>query len=318
VKYNIDPELEVLLEFLPELQFDDTVAARAGMDEMISAMLQEVDSSDIDIADRSIAAPDQDHQIPIRIYLPARTQSVTAGLLYIHGGGFAVGNLDSEHAGVVSLCRDLGIVIVSVGYRLAPEHPYPAALEDCFSAVNWLHHNAEDLGIDTARIAIMGGSAGGGLAAALALLAKERGGPSICFQYLGIPELDDRLLTPSMTAFTDTPMWNRPNAELSWRYYLGEQFAAGGDDVPITAAPARASTEQLAGLPPACVTTMEFDPLRDEGINYAVALMHAGVSVELHSYPGTFHGSSLVATAAVSMREARDTRAVLRRGLKMQ
>jgi acetyl esterase/lipase len=142
---------------------------------------------------------------------------------------------------------------------------------------------------------VYGQSAGGGLAAALSLLARDRGGPSLCFQYLGIPELDDRLETPSMQQFVDTPMWNRPNAVLSWRYYLGHD--ADGEVSPY-AAPARAA--DLSGLPPAYVSTMEFDPLRDEGILYALGLLQAGVTVDLHQYPGTFHGSAMVPTAAVS------------------
>src|SRR5207247_8429091 len=133
--------------------------------------------------------------------------------------------------------------VVSVDYRLAPEDPFPAGLEDCYAALRWIHDRAEDLGVDRERIGVIGGSAGGGLAAGLALLARDRGGPSLCFQFLGIPELDDRLDTPSMRAFVDTPLWNRPNAELSWPYYLGESTG----DVSPYAAPARAP--DLRGLP---------------------------------------------------------------------
>ena len=125
------------------------------------------------------------------------------------------------------------------------------------------------------------------------------GRSAICFQYLGIPELDDRLDTPSMQQFHDTPMWSRPQAEKSWEWYLGD--AHGSDDVSPYAAPARAT--DLAGLPPAYISTMEFDPLRDEGIFYALKLLAAGVSVELHSFPGTFHGSAIVTDAAVTRRE---------------
>jgi acetyl esterase/lipase len=193
---------------------------------------------------------------------------------------------------------------------LAPEHPFPAGLEDCYVALVWLHENAKELGVDTTRVAVNGGSAGGGLAAGLALLARDRGGPAICFQYLGIPELDDRLDTPSMQRFTDTPMWARPSAEVSWKWYLGENHDG---EVSSYAAPARAV--DLSGLPPAYVSTQEFDPLRDEGIIYALRLLQAGVSVELHSFPGTFHGSGIVTTAAVTRREQAEKFAVLRRAL---
>ena len=144
-------------------------------------------------------------------------------------------------------------------------------------------------------------------------MAHDRGGPELCFQLLEIPELDDRLDTPSMRAFVDTPLWNRPNAIWSWRHYLGAEHE--GEPSPY-AAPARA--KDLAGLPPAYVSTMEFDPLRDEGILYAMRLLEAGVSVELHSFPGTFHGSALVPGAEVSKRGTNEVRAALERRLRAQ
>jgi acetyl esterase/lipase len=170
--------------------------------------------------------------------------------------------------------------------------------------------SSSELGIDPERVGVMGGSAGGGLAAGVALLARDRSGPQLCYQVLNIPELDDRLETPSMKQFTDTPLWNRGNAIMSWRNYLGDAL---GGDVSYYAAPSRA--EDLSGLPPAYVATMEFDPLRDEGIHYALRLLEAGVPVELHQYPGTFHGSGLVVGAAVSRRAAAEMLAALVRGL---
>jgi acetyl esterase/lipase len=154
---------------------------------------------------------------------------------------------------------------------------------------------------------VHGQSAGGGLAAATVLRAHDEGGPAIAFQSLGMPELDDRLETASMQQFVATPLWSRPQAIRSWEMYLG------GRPADHYAAPAR--REDLSGLPPAHVFTMELDPLRDEGITYAQRLLQAGVSVELHSYPGTFHGSSLVQDAAVSKRMSEDILDALRRGL---
>ena len=156
---------------------------------------------------------------------------------------------------------------------------------------------------------MMGQSAGGGLAAGLALLARDRGGPKLCFQVLGIPEIDHRLQTTSMKEFVDTPLWNRPNAIMSWRCYLGENPG----EVSAYASPSIA--KDLSGLPPAFVSTMEFDPLRDEGIEYALGMLRAGVPVELHQYPGTFHGSALVTGAAVSKRSNEDMMLALARGL---
>ncbi len=316
MSYHIDPEFVELLKFFPFSDFSDPVSSRAQGAEMMASLNVDIDESGVIIENRSIPGGSEAPEIPVRIYRPKSLSSTTAGLVYIHGGGFAMGDLDSEHGGVVSLCVDLGIVIVSVDYRLAPEHPYPAALDDCYSALCWTAKNAEDLSIDKGRIGVCGGSAGGGLSAGLALLTRDKKGPTLCFQCLGIPELDDRLQTVSMQTFTDTPLWNQPSAANSWKYYLGDAYQAGSDNVPCYAAPARAT--DLGGLPPAYVTTMEFDPLRDEGIDYAFRLLQAGVNVELHSYPGTFHGSGLVnANAAVSVRERKDMRAALSRGLKL-
>jgi acetyl esterase len=162
-------------------------------------------------------------------------------------------------------------------------------------------------GVDTKRLAVHGQSAGGGLSAATALLARDRSGPALCFQALGIPELDDRLETPSMTAFTHTPMWARPQAIKSWEYYLG------GQPADQYAAPARA--QDLAGLPPTYLATCELDPLRDEGLTYAMRLLAAGVPVEVHNYPGAFHGAQLVQGAAVVRRMQDDLVGALRRAL---
>ncbi len=210
----------------------------------------------------------------------------------------------------VSRRPELGAVVAAVEYRLAPEPPFPAGVEDCYAALRWVHDSADALGVDARRVAVGGQSAGGGLSAATALLARDRGGPGLYFQFLGIPELDHRLETSSMRAFTDTPLWNRPNAILSWRYYLGPDCA----EVSPYASPAIA--QDLRGLPPAYVTTMEFDPLRDEGIVYALRMMEAGVPVELHSYPGTFHGSAAVTTAEVSRRGQRELMGVLARAFR--
>lgn len=314
--YAYDPELAPLLDLLPdssELDISDPAASREGFRQLIAALNAELDSSGVIAENLEIPGPEGAPAVPLRLYRPEQRADTVPALLHIHGGGFVIGDLDSELGICLALCRNLGIVVVSVDYRLAPETPYPGGLEDCFCALNWLHGQAEELGVDPERIGLFGQSAGGGLSAATALLARDRGGPAVCFQYLGIPELDDRLETPSMRQFVDTPMWHRPNAELSWDFYLGEQYRRGADNVPYHAAPARA--QDLAGLPPAYISTMEFDPLRDEGVQYALKLMQAGVATELHSFPGTFHGSSMFAHTQVSQREAAEMFAVLRRGL---
>jgi acetyl esterase len=284
---TLDPDLVGLVRSLPPMvsAMDDVPASRRQMAEfMLAAPAPHEDELDI-TALQPTDCP------PLRIYRPKGADRRRPGLLYLHGGGYCMGSVEIENAGAAELAYALDAVVVSVDYRLAPEHPYPAGLEDCYASLCFL---AALDGVDSTRVGVHGQSAGGGLAAAVALLARDRGGPAIAVQSLGIPALDDRLDTPSMRAFVDTPMWSRPQAAQSWRLYLGGAEADG------YAAPAR--TADLRRLPPAYITTAELDPLRDEGIIYAMRLLEAGVSVELHNYAGTFHGSAIAVNAAVSKR----------------
>jgi len=311
--YAYDPEIAPIVPLLPTLsQWDDLPAQRLAMLDMIRQMSAQGPQPPAEVSweDRRIPGPAGAPEVTVRLYRSSKQTGTRPAVLYLHGGGFCFGSIETEHVGAAVLCDRAETVIASIEYRLPPEHPFPAGLEDCYAALQWLHAEAGALEVDPARIAVSGQSAGGGLAAALALLARDRGGPALCFQMLGIPELDDRLETPSMKRFTDTPLWNRPNAVQSWKAYLGD---AGGEVSPY-AAPARA--EDLAGLPPTFVSTMEFDPLRDEGIQYALRLLEHGVAVELHQYPGTFHGSSLVGNAGVSKRANRDMMDALSRALR--
>jgi acetyl esterase/lipase len=305
--YAFDAELAALVPLLPTIEADDPVTMRAGLAAMI-AQLPPPDTTGLQIEDRQIPGRDGDPAISVRIYRPER-RSANAAVYSVHGGGFIAGDLETEHALNVRLARELGVVVVAVDYRLAPETPFPGPLEDVYTGLVWTADHAGELGVDPQRIAIHGTSAGGGLCAALALLARDRQGPHILFQFLAVPELDDRLTSLSMVEFIDTPLWSRPRAVISWDCYLGPG-RAGSDDVSIYAAPARAT--DLSGLPPAYVSVMHFDPLRDEGIAYALAMVNAGVSVELHLFPGTFHGSSLIQQAAISQREQAEAIAVLR------
>ena len=308
-----DPELAHIVPLLPvESDWSDLDAARAQMAELVANLLAPPDIGDdqVRFEDRVVPGPSDAPQLRVRVYTPVADAETRPGVLYIHGGGFCFGSIEFEHAGALAVALAANAVVVSVEYRLAPEHPFPAGIEDSYAALVWLSAEASKFGVDANRIAVMGQSAGGGLAAGVALMARDRRGPKICLQVLGIPELDHRLETVSMKEFVDTPLWNRPSAIMSWRCYLGE---SPGEVSPY-ASPSIA--KDLSGLPPAYVSTMEFDPLRDEGIEYALRLLQAGVPVELHQYPGTFHGSGLFAEAAVSRRATAEMIEALVRGLR--
>ncbi|MEV6924851.1 alpha/beta hydrolase [Dactylosporangium sp. NPDC051485] len=307
--YTYDPELSPVVAMLPVLDISDIAAARAQMLQMRELRPAFAPSPSLEISKRFIPGPPGDPDVEVCVIRPNDEQHGRPGMLWIHGGGFVLGDVDGDLETAAGIAVGAGAVVVSVEYRLAPEHPFPAPVEDCYAALRWTAEHADELGIDLNRLAVGGLSAGGGLAAAVALLARDRGGPSLCFQLLDIPEVDDRLSTPSMKQFTDTPLWNLPNAILSWEAYLGPD--RDGDTSPY-AAPARAT--DLRGLPPAYVVTCEFDPLRDEGIEYGQRLMQAGVPTELHHYPGTFHGSSgAAAGTAISDRMVTDRTDAIRR-----
>jgi len=308
-----DPEFRDILPMLPTVSDFSSAEQIQAMREARMEMFGDlVDRDDVTKEDHSVPGPAGAPEVPLRVYRPKGGGADPRPCIYeIHGGGFITGSIDMMDGWCQIAAARLDVAVVSVEYRLAPEHPFPAGVEDCYAGLRWTADQAGALGIDPARIAIAGQSAGGGLAAATALMVRDRGGPALCFQLLEIPELDDRLETASMRAFHDTPMWNRPNAEWSWRHYLGADHSG---EVSPYAAPARA--KDLSGLPPAYVSTMEFDPLRDEGIEYALRMMQAGVTVELHSYPGTFHGSAMLPTAAVSKRGAQEVMGSLERALR--
>ena len=313
--YAFDPELAPLVDLLPTPTLDDLATSRASITDLIGPLNEQVDLDGVVVHDHHVPGPDGAPDVLVRLYAPEGDAPAGGrpALLDIHGGGFVMGSIEMEHAFAASVARQLGAAVAAVEYRLAPEHPFPAGVEDCYAALSWLHAEAATLGIDPDRIAVGGQSAGGGLTAGTVLLARDRGGPPVCFQFLGIPELDHRLETASMQAFVDTPLWNRPNAVKSWAMYLGPDHDG---EVSPYASPSLAP--DLSGLPPTYVTTMEFDPLRDEGILYALRLLEAGVSVELHSYPGTFHGSALFPMAEVSRRASDELLVALRRGLRVE
>ena len=296
----MDPELEPFLLLFPPADLTDPVTARKNLAELATAV-PAPDTTGMEIEDRTVPA---DPDVAVRIYRPHQAQGA---IVWLHGGGFVMGDLDTEHSAATWVADGSGTVVISVGYRRAPEHRFPAALDDAYAVLSWTAGHAADLGIDPERIAVGGHSAGAGLAAAVALRARDQHGPPIRFQLLNQPELDDRQETWSARHFTDTHWMNRDKIAATWRHYLGS-----GPASPY-AAPARAA--DLSGLPPAYIATAEVDPLRDEGIDYALRLLQAGVSVELHQWPGTFHGSHAILSAEVSQRQIAELTAALRRAL---
>jgi acetyl esterase/lipase len=310
--YAYDAGLAPWAPVFSQLSFADIPAARAGEPDLVAALPPYDAPVHLEVDEVLVPGPEGAPKVPVRRYRPADHDGELPALVYIHGGGFVVGSLDLYDADCRRIAAEVGAVVISVDYRLAPEHPFPAGLEDCYAALVWAAEQAEDLGVDPDRIGVGGESAGGGLAAGVALLARDRGGPRLCVQFLGIPELDDRLETESMRSLVDTPITTIPNGEISWDSYLGAGVR-GTERVSPYAAPARAT--DLAGLPPALVTAYEFDPLRDEGIAYAQRLLSAGVSTELNVYPGAFHACTWIADAAISQKILGDLVDALRRRL---
>ncbi len=234
-----------------------------------------------------------DPTVPVRVHRPRDADEPLPAVVTIHGGGYVIGSYDMDSALLDRWCPGLGVVGVSVEYRLAPETPYPGPLEDCYAALRWTYDHAAELGIDSTRLGIYGLSAGGGLAAGLALLARDRGEVPLTFCLLDCPMLDDRSLTPSIGA-DGLYVWSAESNEFGWRSYLGPLH--GSDDVPPYAAAARAS--DLAGLPPTCVVVGSIDGFRDEDVSYAQRLNQAGVPCELHVIAGMPHAYQLAPSSA--------------------
>lgn len=239
-----------------------------------------------------------DRTTVVRVYRPATGEALPV-VLYCHSGAFVLGNLDTDQQRCLDLARRARCVVVSVGYRLAPEHPYPAGLDDCFEAFAVLVARPELIGGDGRRWAVSGSSAGGGMAAALALrLRDEMPTVTLRFQLLHQPMLDRRSDTGSMREFVSTPFFDADSARFAWRVYSGD------DDVPDATYLSPAEATDLGGLPPALVACSEIDPLRDEAIDYARRLLDAGVPTELHVYPGTAHGFDSVAPGSTAAQSA--------------
>jgi acetyl esterase/lipase len=318
---RIDPELReglALFEAMGlaghEMTAERLPGMRAHVAEFLAAAFADIPQNERVVReDRSIPGPGGD--LPVRIHRTGAVAGTLPALVWIHGGGMVMGDLEMSDLGCDAYAEAVGCVVVSVDYRLAPEHPHPAPVEDCYAALAWAAANADELGIDPARIAVGGSSAGGGLAAGTVLLARDRGGPAVAFQLLIYPMLDDRELTPSSTEFPGIPSWSTESNRWGWFHLLAGR--AGADDVDHYAAPARAA--DLSGLPPALIQVGELEVFRDEDIDYAARLLRAGVPTELHVYPGAYHGWDLTSPeATVTIRMVEERTRALRAALHPQ
>lgn len=300
----MDPEIAVALAalpgMLPPLDLDTLPLMRSqrllGLDAQPLSDL-------VERTDHTIPGPPGEPDIVVRVHVPKDLPRPAPCVYSIHGGGYVLGDRSQDDLRFDRWCPELGFIGVSVEYRLSPETAYPGPLEDCYAGLRWVQEHATEMGIDRDRIGIAGASAGGGLAAGLALMARDRGELPIAFQLLAYPMIDDRQTTRSSS--WEVPIWSPDNNEFGWRAYLGDLY--GSADVPSTAAAARAT--DLAGLPPALVYVGTLDGFCDEDVLYAMRLYQTGVPTELHVYPGAPHGfDGFAPTSSLARRCHRDTK----------
>ena len=311
-RHLVDPELLAGIELFSDLDLAgcDFGELRSGGAAMLPPP-ETYSRSDVSIERIRVPGPAGAPDVEVIVYRPAGIGPLPV-LLTIHGGGFMLGSAADTGPADVRTAAELGCLVASVEYRLAPETVAPGAVEDCYAVLRWLHSNADALSLDPRRIAVGGQSAGGGLAAALALLARDRGEIPICFQLLIYPMLDDR--TAVRNVAEDNPqtgefIWTRKSNRAGWQAFLGHE--PGAATVEPYAVPARATN--LAGLPPAYITVGMLDLFLEEDVEYARRLMAAGVPTELHVLPGAYHGFELVPEAELSRRSEAERRGALQR-----
>ncbi|MCD9623918.1 alpha/beta hydrolase [Rhabdothermincola salaria] len=279
---DCDPELRV-----PALALPLSLTSERGLRFMRSLPSRPTPVADGVSVDDRIATADGADDVRVLVYRPDQLTEPAGALVWIHGGGLVLGQPEMDNDFCSTLARDLGIVVVSVDYRLAPEHPFPAPLDDCHTALRWVHDHAGTLGIDAARVAVGGGSAGGGLAASLAQRARDDGGPPIAFQLLAYPMIDDRTSLRRDHEGRGQLLWTPESNRFGWASYLGHipTYAS----LPPYAAAAR--TDDLAGLPPTWIGVGALDLFHDEDVDYAERLRAAGVACEVHITPGMYHAA---------------------------
>lgn len=295
----------------PDAYRPDTILAMREPVPGVEAPTDEVLSRDgtYTVEERTLPGAD----VALLICLPKHAAAPTSAIYHIHGGGMIVGDNCFGLVEMMNLAEPLGMAVISVEYGLAPEHPHPGPVEDCYAGLVWASAHAHELTIDPERIVVGGMSAGGGLAAGVALMARDRNGPAILGQLLLSPMLDDRNDSPSARQMRGRGIWDSSSNETGWNALLGDGVR-GGPDVSPYAAPSRAA--DLSGLPPAFIDVGSAETFRDEDVAYASRLWQAGGRAELHVWPGGFHGFDVVAPSAALSRDAIAARAAwLRRQL---
>ncbi|MBZ5715529.1 alpha/beta hydrolase [Nannocystis pusilla] len=308
-RHLVDPQLLPLLSALPS--FELSVAALPTIRSFMPPASEP--PAGVIASERLVPGPEGAPEVRVIVYQPRQQHGLAPAYLHIHGGGYVMGSPHIAAARNQGLVTALGCVVVSVDYRLAPETPFPGPVEDCYAALRWLYEHAAELGVDRGRIAIGGESAGGGLAAALGLLARDRGEVPLAFQLLVYPMLDDRtVVRADPHPYVGEFMWTPENNRFGWTALLGGE--PGAEDVSPYAAAARAT--DLSRLPPTYISVGALDLFFEEDVEYARRLTRAGVPTELHVYPGAFHGFDLLGHTEVAQRFERDLRDALRRGLR--
>ncbi|WP_392748966.1 alpha/beta hydrolase [Streptomyces sp. LN590] len=304
-----DPELAAALEVIGEqvpssLHLEMIPALREGMALSEGADLDLTRDGAFEVEERTVPGPPDAPDISLLICRPTGTAVAVPVVYNVHGGGMVIGDNRTGIGEMLDWAQELGMAVVSVEYRLAPEHPHPAPAEDCYAGLLWTAGHAEELGCDPGRIIIAGTSAGGGLAAAVALLARDRGGPALLGQVLLCPMLDDRNDTPSSHQMAGLGVWDRTANNMGWTALLGD--SRGGPDVSAYASPARA--DDLSALPPAFIDVGSAETFRDEAVAYASRLWQAGGRAELHVWPGGFHGYDVMAPQAALSQDTKAAR----------
>lgn len=310
-RHLVDPELLAMIEFLPRFELNaDTLPQLRRRPAWV-----EVDPDDLDrtdIAEFMIPGPAGSPDVAVSVYRPRKYSGSLPCMLHIHGGGFVMGSALGSRGAHLPLAADLECCIVSVDYRLAPETIFPGAIEDCYAALRWLNIQAEMLGVDRSRIGVMGESAGGGLAAALTIMVRDRDEFTIAFQHLIYPMLDDRTCVIDPAAGCGEFVWTPEHNHFGWASLLGCE--PGSHDVSGYAAAAR--TVDLAGLPATYIAVGALDLFLSENLEYAARLARSSVPIEVNVYPGAFHAFNVWPTSRTAARARDASREALRRSLR--